>query len=194
MTTESPRRIALFGGTFDPIHAGHLEIARRAKEALALDEVRFLPCHTSPHKIGISTAPPQDRLEMVRLATAGLPWAVADDHDLVTEQPAYSYRTAEEMARRYPGARLFWLMGTDQWRALPRWKEPERLAKTVEFIVAARDGMPEPHPAWRMEFISGTHPASSTAIRAALAAGDPPGEWLPLPVANYIRRRGLYKP
>ena len=194
MTSESPRRIALFGGTFDPIHTGHLEIARRAKEALALDEVRFLPCHTSPHKIGISTASPADRLEMVRLATAGLPWAVVDDHDLTTGQPAYSYRTAEEMARRYPGARLFWLMGADQWRALPRWQEPERLAKTVEFIVAARDGIPGPHPGWRMQVIGGVHPASATAIRAALAAGEDPGAWVPLPVADYIRQRGLYKP
>lgn len=192
MNGSESRRIALFGGTFDPIHEGHVEIARRAKEALSLDEVRFLPCHTSPHKVGVLSAPAEDRLEMVRLATAELPWAVSDDHDLRCPQPAYSYLTAEEMARRNPGARLFWLMGADQWRALPRWKEPERLARAVEFIVFARDGAPDPHPFWKTHFIDGTHPASATAIRQDLAAGIAP-KWLPAPVAGYIRRKGLYK-
>ena len=74
-----PRRIALFGGTFDPIHLGHVEIARRAKDLLELDQVRFLPCHTSPHKQGVASAPAVDRLEMARLATQDLPWAVVDD-------------------------------------------------------------------------------------------------------------------
>ena len=193
MSEDSPRRIALFGGTFDPIHEGHLEIARLAKEALGLDEVRFLPCHTSPHKVGVLSAPPEDRLEMVRLATTDLPWAVADDHDLTCPQPAYSFLTAEEMARRYPGSRLFWLMGADQWRALPHWKEPERLAATVEFIVFARDGQPQAHPGWRMHSIPGTHLASATAIRRMLTEGNPPS-WLPPAVADYIVRKGLYKP
>ncbi|QJE95052.1 nicotinate (nicotinamide) nucleotide adenylyltransferase [Luteolibacter luteus] len=193
MSMDSARRIALFGGTFDPIHEGHLEIAQRAKDALALDEVRFLPCHTSPHKLGVLSAPPEDRLEMVRLAIADLPWAVADDHDLTCPQPAYSFLTAEEMARRYPGSRLFWLMGADQWRALPRWKEPERLAKAVEFIVFARDGRPEAHLGWRMHFVPGTHPASATALRGMIAGGKAP-LWLPPAVADYIARKGLYKP
>ena len=193
MSADSPRRIALFGGTFDPIHEGHLAIASKARDALALDEVRFLPCHVSPHKTGTVSAPPQDRLEMVRLATRDLPWAVADEHDLRAPQPAYSYRTAEEMARRYPGSRLFWLMGADQWRALPRWKEPERLAAQVEFIVFARDGAPAPRPPWKAHFVEGLHPASATGIRQKLAMGEEPA-WLPAPVAGYIRRNGLYKP
>ncbi len=193
MSTGQGRRIALFGGTFDPVHEGHLAIARKARAALDLDEVRFLPCHVSPHKTGTISAPPEDRLEMVRLATRGLPWAAVDEHDLRCPQPAYSYRTAEEMSRRFPGARLFWLMGADQWRALPRWKEPERLAELVEFIVSSRDGTPESRPGWRAHFLSGDHPASATAIREALAAGRE-ASWLPPEVAEYIRRRGLYKP
>ncbi len=188
-----PPRIALFGGTFDPIHQGHLEIARRAVDALALDRVIFLPCRTSPHKIGVESAPAADRLEMVRLATEDLPWAVVDDFDLVSPPPSYSYRTAEEMARRFPGARLFWLMGADQWRALPRWKEPDRLAAAVGFIVFARDGEPEPHPPWRLHFLAGGHPASATRIRESVAAGTIPMDWLPEKVAAHIARRGLYK-
>jgi len=192
MNGAPPRRIALFGGTFDPIHLGHLEIATRAREAMALDEVRFLPCRTSPHKIGVASAPPDDRLEMVRLATRGLAWATVDDFDLRSPPPSYSYLTAEEMARRFPGARLFWIMGADQWRALPAWKHPERLAELVEFIVFSRDGAPEPHPAWRMHHLQGTHPASATAIRHELAAGGTADQWLPHEVVDFIRKKELY--
>src|SRR5690606_6458302 len=79
--SHAPSRVALFGGSFDPVHLGHVEIARLAVARLALDQVRFLPCRVSPHKTG---GPPpaaaDDRLAMLRLATAGLPWAVIDDH------------------------------------------------------------------------------------------------------------------
>jgi nicotinate-nucleotide adenylyltransferase len=194
MSAVAPHRIALFGGTFDPIHQGHVEIATRAKESMDLDQVIFLPCRVSPHKIGIASAPPDDRLEMARLATRGLPWAEVDDFDLVSPPPSYSYLTAGEMARRFPGARLFWIMGADQWRALPAWKEPERLAALVEFLVFSRDGRPEPRAGFRMTPLSGTHPASATAIRHDLAAGGPAVKWLPPAVATYIRQHGLYKP
>lgn len=187
-------RIALFGGTFDPIHTGHLEIARRAVDALSLDQVIFLPCHTSPHKIGVATAPPGHRLEMVRLATDGLPWAEVDDFDLLRPPPSYSYMTAEEMAHRHPDARLFWLMGADQWRALPGWESPDKLASIVEFIVFARDGAPEERPGWRMHSIAGTHPASSTRIREAFSSGGfPPEGWLPDSVTSHIVSHVLYK-
>jgi nicotinate-nucleotide adenylyltransferase len=192
MNAQAPRHIALFGGTFDPIHRGHVEIATRARDAMGLDEVRFLPCRTSPHKIGLASASPQDRLEMVRLATRGRPWAVVDDFDLVSPPPSYSYLTAEEMARRFPEARLFWIMGADQWRALPDWKEPDRLARRVEFLVFTRGDTPEPRAGWRMHPLPGTHPASATAIRRAIASGTADHEWLDPAVATYIRDRRLY--
>ena len=192
MSPDPQRRIALFGGTFDPIHDGHVEIATRAREAMDLDEVIFLPCRVSPHKIGVASAPPEDRLEMVRLATRGLPWASVDDFDLTSPPPSYSFLTATEMARRFPGARLFWIMGADQWRALPDWKEPERLAALVEFLVFSRDGTPEPRAGFRMTALPGTHPASATAIRRELAAGRP-ADWLAPEVAAHIRQHGLYK-
>ncbi len=97
------------------------------------------------------------------------------------------------MAGRYPGARLFWIMGADQWRALPAWKNPQRLAALVEFIVFSRDGAPEPRPGWRMHHVQGTHPASATAIRRLVATGGVAEDWLAPQVMEYIRTMNLYK-
>ena len=121
-------RIALFGGTFDPPHLGHVRLAEAAREAVGLDEVRLLPCRVSPHKTGSEPTAAADRLAMLRLATAGLPWVVVDDCEVGREGPSYSYQTAEALAARFPEAKLFWLMGADQWDALPDWRHPERLA------------------------------------------------------------------
>jgi nicotinate-nucleotide adenylyltransferase len=188
-----PRRIALFGGSFDPVHLGHLEIARRSVDALDLDQVRFLPCRRSPHKETRPGASDADRLAMLELATAGLPWAVIDDFDLRTPGPSYSVRTVRHMRGRFPDARLFWIVGRDQWDALPRWREPDALAAEVEFIVFARDGDPLPRPGWRMHPLAGRHPASSTVLRDALAAGTEPPAWLPPRVLGHIRRHRLYR-
>ncbi len=186
------RRIALFGGTFDPVHAGHLFLADRARQELSLDEVRFLPCRISPHKTGSAPTPAEHRLEMLRAATSDLPWAVVDDFELHRPPPSFSYETAEAMAARFPEAEVFWIMGGDQWDALPEWKHPERLAAAVSFIVLARGESPEPRAGYRLHVTPGDHPASATAIRAALAEGDADVPWLPEPVADYIHRHQLY--
>lgn len=188
------RRIALFGGTFDPIHLGHLEIASRAVAAMQLDQVRFLPCQISPHKTGHPPTAFGERLAMLHLALQGLPWAVVDDFELHAPKPSYSHLTVIEMRRRFPDAQLFWLLGRDQWDALPRWKHPEKLAAALEFIVFARDGQAAPRQGWRMHPIAGTHPASSSAIRTALHDHHPLPEWLPSAVLSYIREHSLYLP
>jgi len=189
--TAPPKRIALFGGTFDPVHAGHLAMAEQAVVRLGLDEVRFLPCQRSPHKTQREPAPGQHRLEMLRLATAQLPWAVVDDFELATQGPSFSLITAEEMARRFPAARLFWLLGADQWAALPRWQNSQRLAELVEFAVFPRGQPALPRPDFRLHLLDGSHPASASAIR-----GNPTGvlesAWLHPQVAAYIRRHALY--
>jgi nicotinate-nucleotide adenylyltransferase len=187
------RRIALFGGTFDPVHAGHLWMAATARRALDLDEVRFLPCRLSPHKTGTLPTAAADRLEMLRLAVADLPWAVVDDFELAGAEVSYSHQTAEHFHHLRPETSWFWLMGGDQWRALPEWRHPERLAACVEFIVIARDGEPvEARAGVRMHRVSGDHPASATAIRMALRAGDTSHPWLPPAVAAYIARHRIY--
>jgi nicotinate-nucleotide adenylyltransferase len=187
------RRIALFGGTFDPVHLGHVHLARTAKTALTLDEVRFIPCRISPHKAETCPTPASDRLEMLRLATRGLPWALVDDFEAEREGPSYSWQTAEAMRARFPGARLFWIMGTDQWNSLPDWAKPERLAACVEFIVFTRGTPPKPREGYVLHALEGGHPASATAIREAIAAGENARDWLHPDVYRWIIEQGLYR-
>lgn len=188
------RKIALFGGTFDPVHLGHMHLAEVARQRLGLDQVRFLPCRISPHKQNTMPASAHDRLEMLRLATSSLPWAVVDDAEIRREGPSYSWQTAEEMAARFPEVRLFWIMGGDQWRALDQWAHPERLAARVEFIVFARGEPPLERPHHVLHALDGGHPASATAIRNAIARGETDHPWLAPEVGRWIMRRHLYQP
>ena len=187
-----PRKIALFGGTFDPVHIGHLHLAEVARAAQELDEVRFLPCRISPHKAGSEPASAEDRIAMLKLATAGLPWAVVDDFELRREGPSFSFETAEAMAAKFPEARLFWIMGGDQWESLPAWKHPERLAKCVEFIVLSRGEELSPREGYRLHRVHGAHPASATEIRQAIAQGALTHPWLLPSVEQWIEDRSLY--
>ena len=190
---SEPRRIGLFGGTFDPVHLGHLHLARAAREALALDEVRFIPCRISPHKLGSEPTPAVERLAMLELATRNDPWAVVDDLETRRDGPSYSWQTAVETRDRFPKARLFWIMGTDQWEALPHWAHPERLAACVEFIVFSRGAPATPRDGYVLHAIHADHPASATRIREALANREAHLPWLDPEVEAHIDRRGLYR-
>ena len=184
-------RICLFGGTFDPIHLGHVHIASQAREHLQLDRVIFLPCKQSPHKRKGSLANEAQRLEMCKLATADLPWAEIDDYDLTAPAPSYSWRTAEVMKGRFPNAELYWLMGTDQWDVLQKWDRPEHLAELVEFIVFSRGSTAEPRNNMTLHAIEGHHPASATEIRNT-AATKLKKHWLHNGVSEYIQSNELY--
>ena len=183
--------LAIFGGTFDPIHLGHTHIATVAKEVINLDKIIFIPCKQSPHKKSHSLATEKQRLEMCQLSTAEFPWAEVDDHDLTAPVPSYSWRTAEAMKDRFPNAQLFWLMGTDQWDTLSSWNRAEYLAILVEFIVFSRNSIPKPHKDITMHPISGNHPASATEIRQCLFNQLKP-PWLNPQVAEFIEIHQLY--
>lgn len=187
------RRIALFGGTFDPVHLGHLHLAGLAKSALNLDEIRFIPCQISPHKSDSTPASTHDRLEMIRLATRDLPWAVVDDFETLRDGPSFSWQTAEAMKAKFPDAKLFWIMGTDQWDALPDWAHPERLAACVEFIVFSRGTPPSPRAGYHLHALEADHPASATAIREAIAAGATHHPWLHPEVSRWIADHDCYR-
>ncbi len=167
------KRIGIFGGSFDPVHDGHIHLATLAKEAARLDEVWFLPCQISPHKTDRPPSSGASRAEWLRTALAGIQWAKTDLTELETDAPSFSYLTMEKLVSRHPGNEWFWIMGGDQWTALPSWRHPEILARLVEFIVLARNGSEVlPRDGYRMIPVLGEHPASATAIRAALGKGE----------------------
>jgi len=188
-----PHRIGLFGGTFDPVHDGHVHLANLAREDLALDEVRFIPCRISPHKSGSQPTAPADRLEMLHLALAGIPWAVVDAREIASAAPSYSYLTVQSLAADFPDSQWFWIMGADQWHALPQWEKPEILANLVEFIVLARHGQnPAPRQGYPLHVVRGEHPASATTIREAVASGRQNIPWLHPQVRQWITTNQLY--
>ncbi len=198
MTTSPllPARLALFGGTFDPVHDGHIAVAAAAVARCQLDRVIFLPARLSPHKTGRAPgASPADRLEMLRLATAGCPWAEVSDWEISQSPPSFTWKTARHFLGLYPDSRLFWLLGADQWEVIESWARPEILRESFEFLVFSRPPHPppEPRPGWRSQTLDDVHPASATAIRESLEAGMPCPPHLCESVAAHIRARGLYQ-
>lgn len=189
-----PVAIALFGGTFDPIHDGHLDIAKKAREICQLDEVIFIPCRQSPHKLNGPSASGADRLAMLKIATHNLPWASVNPLEINAPPPSFTWKTAEILRSQYPSDTLFHLLiGLDQWKKLPLWRRADHLAATLHFIVVGRAGQPEPRSGYHATFIPGKHPASASAIRAQLACGQA-GDWLSDEVAHYIAEHQLYRP
>jgi len=193
--SRQPRRLCLFGGSFDPVHLGHTTIAAAAYARCGLEKVIFIPAWQSPHKQDQNRpAAPADRLAMLRLAVAGLPWAVVDAWEIGRGGPSYSWQTAEHAARMAgPDTELCWLLGADQWAVLHTWARPEILADLLTFIVFPRGPDPIlPRPGFRHEVVDIRHPASSTEVRAAAYAGRSLKELVAPAVAAYIREHRVY--
>ncbi len=183
----------LFGGSFDPVHLGHLAIARRAVAGCGLDEMVFLPAARSPLKEANPAASDGQRLNMLELALHDVPWAVIDRTDLELPPPSWSWRVAEHFHSLYPGDGLFWLMGADQWNDLERWGRWGYLSELVTFIVHYRSEALAERKGVSAVFIEGEHPASSSEIRRRLATGQSvPAGWLDEKVLHYIEQERLY--
>jgi len=193
-------RLGVFGGTFDPPHAGHVRVARDVADALALDRVLWIPARIPPHKQTEAVSPAPVRLEMVRAAAAADPRFEASDVELVREGPSYTVDTLRELRGRHPSAHLFLILGADQLRTLEHgWKEPVEILRLATLALMDREGEAAPEVApdlpgmERAVHVPVTRvDVSATRIRAALAAGDDVSAWLPPGVLEVIRREGLY--
>src|SRR5438270_9725491 len=133
-------RLGLFGGTFDPIHLGHLILAEQCREACALDRVWFVVAGTPPHKRGERTAVAH-RLEMARIAVAGHPAFEVSEIEASRPGPHYSVETLDAVRRERPGDELFFLIGADSLRDLPTWREPAAIARAATIVVVNRPGI-----------------------------------------------------
>ncbi len=136
-----PTRLGLFGGSFNPIHNGHLAVARQARDILALDRILFIPTGDPPHKRDGTLAAARHRYEMVRLAIAGTPAFELSDIEITRRGKSYSIDTVRELRRHYgPSAALFFLIGLDAFLDLPNWREPDALLAACSFVVISRPG------------------------------------------------------
>ena len=186
-------RVALFGGSFDPVHRGHLFIAERAVEYCGLDRVIFVPCWKSPHKRGEEISDSADRGAMLEIATEGTDWAEVSEWELSREEASYSWKTAEHFAEKLgDGVELFWIVGTDQWEVIETWANPELLARLVTFVVFPRGGVAEEKEGFRMVPVDASFDASSTEIRQRVRAGESIGKLVVPEVERLIRERRLY--
>lgn len=180
-------KTCLFGGSFDPVHEGHIAIARRAYETCGLDEIVFLPCSQSPLKETSPFLSDSQRIDCLEKAVKDCPWARIDTLDLHMPRPSWSWRLIERWRELHPGHDLYWLMGTDQWEELEQWGRWQYIASMVTFIVHHRGTAPQPRPGVEALFIDGHHPASSSAIRESLTSTIPlPSGWLHPSVASEL--------
>ena len=189
------QRIGLFGGSFDPVHLGHLLAGRAASEQLGLSRLFFIPAAQSPFKPGTEPAPAGQRLAMLRLALAGHERYEVDDQEVQRGGVSYSIDTVRHYAARFPGARLFYLIGADHAGQLSQWREAEALAGLVEFVLISRPGERTELPGapFRAHVLSGFPLAlSSSEIRARVKAGLAIQELVAPAVGEFIRNNQLY--
>lgn len=213
-------RMAIFGGTFDPIHLGHLRVAEEAFEGFKLDRVAFMPAFVAPHKQGRPTAEPEKRLEMARLAVEGNPNFEVSDAEIKRQSRSYTIDTVRELKEK--GGKdlsLSLIVGTDSFNDITTWREYERLFELTGFIVVERPGFPVKKPGealpvelarkfWydadtgayvcahgtSIVYFSATRMAiSSSDIRERVMEGSSIRYLVPEKVVEYIARHGLYK-
>lgn len=201
---KKPLRIAMFGGTFDPIHIGHLMIAQTFLRRLAPDKLLLIPTRTPPHKKDAKTSG-EHRLKMCALAAKELGEnCEASDIELAREGKSYSVDTAEELLRIFPNSELFMIVGADMFMSLESWHEAEKLFKLATFCTVARDNVDlEQLTAYgkKLEKLGAKYiiepveplDMSSTQIRLAAKMGDIPENSVSEAVKNYIQANKLYK-
>ncbi len=195
-------RIGVFGGTFDPVHFGHLRPVEAAAARFQLRRVYYVPARLSPHK-GDTPTDARHRVAMLALALEGRPdWSI-ELEELDREPPSYTVDTLRAIAARHPGDELWLLMGTDILAGFDRWRDPEAILSLARIASFEREPfageqvrIPKvPGLADRLSvFDAGSVRISATEVRNALAAGKDIEGKVPGPVAEYMTKQGLYKP
>jgi nicotinate-nucleotide adenylyltransferase len=189
------QHIGIYGGSFDPVHNGHLMVAQAAYEEVALNRLFLVPAAQSPFKQDSGPTSGAIRAQMLRLAVADRPWCEVDEQEIRRGGVSYAVDTVRNYAASHPGAKLHYLIGADNVAGLPEWRAAAELAQLVEFVVIPRPGLVTPAiPApfrgrmlrgWPME-------VSSSEIRDRVKAGRTIMHLVPAPVAETILNNRLY--
>jgi nicotinate-nucleotide adenylyltransferase len=185
--------IGVLGGSFDPVHHGHLIVGQVASETLGLDSLRFVPAREQPFKRGRHRSAPEHRAAMLELALGGSAGMVLDRTELDRPPPSYTVHTLEELRRRNPGSQLVLLLGADVASELSAWHQAERIPELARVVVFARPGSAVPG-GWGISQIIEVPvlDISATEIRRRVSRGQSIRYWVPDSVAEYITRHRLY--
>ncbi|MFN5274821.1 MAG: nicotinate (nicotinamide) nucleotide adenylyltransferase [Planctomycetota bacterium] len=202
------KRIGIFGGSFDPIHLGHLLMAEQFRSELSLDTVKFIPAKISPFKLNYTPTADKHRLEMLKLAIGAHPNFEIDPIEIQRGGVSYTIDTVEQLQSNQPDATWFLLIGADSLKDFKKWKSPEKLLRSVQLVVARRGGCPEPD--WKeldglaseetlraIQQIRLDIPVmeiSSTAVRQRIETKRSIRYLVPAPVEVYIQEHQLYLP
>lgn len=199
-------KIGIMGGTFDPIHNGHLMLGQAACEAFRLDQVWYMPNGNPPHKdIARCGTDAQDRAEMVRLAIAPYKEFRFEPYEIKRMEVSYSYRTMEYFKELYPDHEYYFIIGADSLFMLDQWNHPERIFPTCTVLAAYRDeintrramedkirDLTKTYRARIRLLVTPLMKISSHELREAVKEGKSISQWVPEPVAAYIREKHLY--
>lgn len=187
-------RIGILGGTFNPIHLGHLILAEEIREKLKLNRVIFVPTYLPPHKTGRGIAPAKDRLAMLRRAIRGNRYFSVSDIEIRRKGHSYTIDTLYAFKKNMPQEELFFITGSDLLRYLRGWKDLKQIIKIVKFVVATRPGYPlEKIPAYIKTVKIRPVDISGIEIRRAVRNGRSVRYLVSDSVAAYIKRNSLYK-
>ena len=197
-------KIAIFGGSFDPVHAEHVNVVRAAREKLGTDKIIVMPANIPPHKQGKNLASPQDRLNMAKLAFAGIPGCEVSSYELNAGGTSYTCRTLAHFRQKFPDATLYWLVGADMLKDFPTWKDPESILSMAELVACSREGEHVNFKAEQLRFFAKYRKGfrvleftgrdiSSTKARVLAAFGEDLKPYLLEDVIAYIQANGLYR-
>lgn len=198
-------KLGIFGGTFDPVHLGHLVLAETVREECGLDELWFMPARLPPHKLSNRITAPRARLEMLELAIAGHENFRVSELEIGRDGPSYTLETLHELRQQYPDAELSILIGADSLADFPNWKDPRGILELAR-VIAVNRGRDAADLAGTLDFLGDeasfrfqlvAMPAidlSASEIRARCTAGKSIRYRVPRPVELYIRQHGLYAP
>lgn len=216
----SERRIGAYGGTFDPVHSGHIEVARAVSREFELDRMLLIPAHRPPHKDALSISDAYHRYAMVVLATLDEPRISVSTIELESPDKPYSFETVERLKQSYgPEAELFFVVGADSFEEINTWREPVRLLASANLIAVTRPGyevrtshLPEPMRASIVDLRGSialdhghrngcrvyltdcaNNDVSSTEIRRRVRARESIADLAPARVARYVEKYGLYR-
>ncbi len=187
-------RIGILGGTFNPIHIGHLILAEETREKIGLEKIIFMPAYLPPHKVSSDIAAAQDRLKMVRLATAGNAFFSVSDIEIKRDGRSYTIDTVKELKLLYPKDELYFIIGSDLLAYLEEWKDLDEIIKLLKFIVATRPGYPlEKIPSHIATIPIRAVDISGFEIRKAIKEKKSFRYLVPEKVFDYVKKYKLYR-